>query len=418
MTDTSPPPLPPGFSAPRTRDDGKVKLTLNLIAAGISVLLALWMVIADFAYPGNLLFQDSASISLAALYLAALFLVVLVLAALPKRIIITANLLIIARIAMGWPLSLFIDHSLACRIISLSLLLLSVYHLVTSLRPSLLELHLRPWLRFRHSVIALLLWIGIGIGSIPVFLLGYVEAGQSLMGNYVRFSWDGVSLVERVFERDGQRVHLVGMMHIGDPSFYTKLNQRMRTPLADGQRIVLTEGVTDEQNVLPAGFKSGQTYAKLARALGLSLQPKSGPAKPEAGQRNKDTPGSIPGVTFKNADIDISALDQNHQEMLVAILEMLDIDNIAELLLTQPEGVTGRDLELLFIEGLLGQRNDALMEHFRDSAPGYAEVFIPWGAAHLPDIEQRLLAQGYTRQNETIRPIVRFWDKPAAPPAP
>jgi hypothetical protein len=390
-------------------------VALNLIAAILSTFLALWMTIADFAYPGKLLFQDSISMLLLGLYLSLLFLLVLILAVFPKRIVIVANFLILSRAAMGWPLSLVMDYSLACRIISLSLLALSLYHLAGSLHRPLLQVHLRPWVRARHTIIAILLWIGIGIVSLPAVLLGYVEAGQSLLGHYVQISWGGVSLVERVFEKDGQRVHLIGMMHIGDGSFYTKLNERMRTPLPQGQRIVLTEGVADAQGILPAGFKSGETYAKLAGALGLEPQNAPVPADRTPGNVPLPTPEpvKIPGVTFRNADIDISALDEKHREILVAILEMLDTDNIAELLVAQPENVTGRDIELLLVDGLLRQRNDTLMGHFASSAPGYTEVFIPWGAAHLPDIEQRLLALGYSQQTETIRPIIQFWNESA-----
>ena len=195
----------------------------------------------------------------------------------------------------------------------------------------------------------------------------------------------------------------------------------MRTPLGNGKRIVLTEGVADEEDILPSAFKSGQAYAKLAGALGLDPQPQNtstkqgrksqaAPVESSREPRKESAPAVLPGVTFKNADIDISALDEKHREVLVAILEMLDTDNIAELLVAQPEGVTGRDIELLLFDGLLAQRNDSLMRHFEESAPGHTEVFIPWGAAHLPDIEQRLLSRGYTQQNETVRPIVRFWD--------
>lgn len=421
MTASTPPPLPlapPALPVPVPPDAGRPKMILNLVAAALSTVLALWLTVADFAYPGNLLFQDSASMLLVGLYLSTLFLLVLVLAVLPKRIIIGANLLILARGAMGWPLSLVMDHSLACRIISLALLLLSVYHLATSLRRPLLSIHLRPWINGRHSIVAILLWIGIGIFSIPAFLFGYLEATKSLLGHYVQFSFKGIDLVERVFVKDDQRVHLIGMMHIGDGSFYKNLNRRMRTAPETGQRLVLTEGVADAHGILPEGFKSGETYAKLANSLGL--KPQNAPKKASSPPREVATPGAVTrinGVTFENADIDVSALDDQHKAVLVAILKMLEVDNMSQLLLAQPEGITGRDVELLLFDGLLGQRNDVLMEHLADSGPEFSEVFIPWGAAHLPDIEQRLLDLGYTQQDEIIRPIIQFGKK-SRPPAP
>lgn len=424
MTASTPPPLPPGPPAlpvvpvPARPDAGRPKMTLNLVAAALTTILALWLTVADFAYPGNLLFQDSASLLLVGLYLSTLFLLVLVLAVFPKRVIIGANLLILARGAMGWPLSLVIDHSLACRILSLALLVLSLYYLASSLRRPLLALHLRPWLNGKHSIVAVLVWVGTGILTIPVLLFGYLEASKSLLGHYVQFSFQGINLVERVFEKDDQRVHLIGMMHIGDGTFYTDLNRRMRTAPETGRRLVLTEGVADAQGILPEGFKSGETYAKLAAALGL--KPQNAPQKPGPASRQSAPSGArtrINGVTFQNADIDVSALDERHKTVLVAILDMLDVDNMSELLLAQPEGITGRDVELLLFDGLLGQRNDVLMDHLAESGPGFSEVFIPWGAAHLPDIEQRLLGLGYTQQDEVVRPIVRFGRKPP-PPAP
>jgi hypothetical protein len=227
------------------------------------------------------------------------------------------------------------------------------------------------------------------------------------MGHYVQISWGGISLVERVFEKDGQSVHLIGMMHIGDGSFYNDLNERMRTTPSVGKRIILTEGVADAQELLPAGFKSGQTYAKLARSLGL--QPQNAPTEPDLRDAEPQVPVEIPGVTFQNADIDVSDLDEEHLELLIALLEMLDVDDIAEFLVAQPQGVSGRDIELLLADGLIGQRNEVLMENFAESAAEYTEVYIPWGAAHLPDIEARLLEQGYTQRDEVIRFIVRFW---------
>lgn len=416
---SSPPPLPPPLPTAARPNSGRGKMILNLIAAALSTVLALWLAIADFTYPGNLLFQDSASMLLTALYLSTLFVLALILAVFPKRIIVGANLLILARGAMGWPLSLVMDHSLACRLLSLALLLLSAYHLASSLRRPLLGIHLRPWVDGKHSLVAILFWVGTGVASIPVFLFGYLEASKTILGHYVQFSFKGVDLVERVFERDGQRVHLIGMMHIGDGSFYKDLNARMRTAPNTGKRLVLTEGVADEKGILPAGFKSGETYAKLASSLGLEPQNTPAKNKPENGPAPRPkTVIHINGVTFENADIDVSALDEKHKTILVAILEMLDTDNLAELLMAQPEGITGRDIELMLFEGLLGQRNDVLMEHLAERGPDYTEVFIPWGAAHMPDIEQRLLDLGYTQQAEVIRPIVTFGKQATDSPAP
>ena len=390
-----------------TSNTGWLKTTLNLLVAIPFVLLALWVLIADLLYPGNLLFQDSVSMMVMGLFLMLISFGLVVLAILPKRVIIAANLLLLMRVGMGWPLSLFVDHSLACRIVSFCLFVFCAYYLVSALRLAGLKLHLRPWVRWKHSLLTVFLSVAVAIIGVLIILFGYLEAGKSIMGSYVQFSWSGISLVERVLVKEGHQVHLIGMMHVGDGSFYKELNKRMYTAPEQGRRLVLTEGVSDSQNLLPADFKSGELYANFANALGL--EPQNEPISPEQEQAERKEDFDVPGVTFRNADIDVSELDEEHVERLVSMLTFFASLGTPESLTAAPEGVSGQDMEELFFEVLLGQRNDVLMEHFEKSGSSFSEVFIPWGAAHLPDIEERLLEQGYTEELEVVRPVVEFW---------
>jgi hypothetical protein len=70
--------------------------------------------------------------------------------------------------------------------------------------------------------------------------------------------------------------------------------------------------------------------------------------------------------------------------------------------------MTAAEFEDLMVQGLLRQRNDRLMEVFAQAEPGYEEIFIPWGAAHLPDLERRLMTLGYEREAEHSRRIIDF----------
>lgn len=394
------------LSGEKSAADGKV--VVNVIAAALTTILALWLVWADLSFPGTLLFQDSASLTVLLLFVLGLFLSTLVLAPLPKRLATAACLLALSRASLGWPLSLIIDYNLACPLIDFALLALGLFHGWSALRRSSQQVQNRPWVSGRHSLIAVLLGVMLLILALPTILLGTVHASKDLLGDYVKISWRGVSLVERVFEKDGRRVHLVGMMHIGDGSFYRELSQRMRTPLDGGRRLILTEGVKDSQGLLPEGFKSGETYSNFAKILGLTPQ-----------SSVKDLAGSVestgnsvetPGVEFRNGDIDVSALDEDSLETLVTLMEWLDTGSLATLLTTQPEGVSSYDLERLMRDGLLRQRNDALMAHFSEAETNFEEIYLPWGAAHLTDLEERLRRQGYVQKEETIRPIVRFWE--------
>jgi hypothetical protein len=61
------------------------------------------------------------------------------------------------------------------------------------------------------------------------------------------------------------------------------------------------------------------------------------------------------------------------------------------------------------MNGLIGARNQVLMDRFDAMNSEFSEVYIPWGAAHLPDVEKRLIERGYQQVTEIKRPIVAFW---------
>lgn len=403
MTET--PPLPEQYQ--------KAKGTLNLIIAGICAGLAVWLAIADFTYPGDLAFQSSASIGIAALFVSVLFMVLMVVAALPKRFIIAANVLLLSRCAMGFPLNLWMENTTAGRIVSGAFLLVSVAYFFKAMRDAA-SFERRPWLKAKHTVISAVTWIVLMIATLPVFVLGYGTATRNMLGDYVGLDLTGVDSVERVFEKDGKVVHLVGMMHIGHGSFYSDLKSRLTAaPAGDNKRLILTEGVADREGIIPKDFANGKTYERFAKMLGLEAQ-KGSPESPIAGEVTEDQAlapdkDADPRITWRNADMDVSDLKEDHKKLLVTMLEKLSSADLAALMNPNYMKVDGRQIEDLFMNGLLLTRNNALMARFSELAPDYQEIYMPWGAAHLPDIEKRLLALGYKRTNETVRPIIRFW---------
>jgi len=392
------------------------KIRLNVAVAAILTLLAAWMTTADFSHSGDLIFQTSASVMLACLFVSLLFMVALVMAVLPKRMVIGANLLILSRCALGFPLSVWMDHSLACRIESVALLVLSLAYLALSLG-RMMGVGSRPWLDLRHTLVTFASWILIGILTIPVWVLGYAYGVRNLIGDYLSLTSQGVGLMERVFEKDGQKIHLVGMMHIGDGVYYNDLTKRMAAePAAAGRRLILTEGVADRDGIIPADFANGKTYERWAKALGLVVQKKleptarnhPGPPAPAPAVAVSPEPPLHPTIVWRNADIDVSDLSAPHRQRLVSLLEAASSANLSQLLISDMGGITGPQLEDLLKNGLIITRNDALMKRLDDMGPGFSEIYIPWGAAHLPDIEQRLLARGYSKTAEVTRPVLAF----------
>jgi hypothetical protein len=395
------------------------KMRLNIAVAGLLAALSLWMTVADFSHQGDLLFQTSASGMVMALFVSLLFLASLVLAALPKRMVIGTSLLLLCRLSLGFPLNLWIGNTAASRVASVLLLVFALVYLTMTLG-RLMRMENRPWVQLRHSLVAFGAWVSIGIISIPVWMLGYAYGAQFLIGDYAKLSPGGVSLVERVFEKDGRKVHLVGMMHVGDGAFYRDLKQRMAaTPASGGKRLVLTEGVADRENLIPADFANGKTYGRWAKAFGIEVQPQLGsnaPREPSASEvpLPVDRAAEVdfradPNVIFRNADIDIADLDGNHKRLLVRLLEAASSDGLSVRLGSGLGDVTGTQIEDLLKNGLILARNNVLMKQFENDVSGFSEIYIPWGAAHLPDIEKRLLSGGYLKISDVTRPIVTFW---------
>lgn len=397
----------PAAAAPQPTDPSVA--IINAVVASIMVLFAGWLVAADFAHRGDLLFQSSASLLLTIIAFFFLDFALLIVAALPKRIIIGGSILLLARFSFGFPLSLGLDHTTASRIMSVALLVLTVFYLMRSLMRASFIVQ-RKWFAAKHSLLAITILGLVGLSVLPFVGFGFGCAMRNMVGNYAEVSPRGLSLVERVFEKGGQRVHLVGMMHVGNGEFYRELTQRMAAnPEDGGKRLVLTEGVSDRAGIIPEDFANGKTYERWAKFLGLEAQ-KS--LQHESSHESEPGPQGLenPNIIWQNADIDVSDLDADHRELLVMLLEMISSGNPVDMLKTDMGDMSGVQFEDLLKNGLIGARNSALMEQFDGLASGFAEIYIPWGAAHLPDVEARLLERGYSMTSEVSRPVVEFWN--------
>ena len=381
------------------------KTILNAIMAAILTALATWMTVADFSHHGDLLFQSSMSIWIAALFVSVLFLAGIVIAALPKRLFIGVNLLLLSRCALGFPLNIWLGNTAASQFATVAFLLLSLAYLVVSLG-RFKSLASRPWMQPKHSIISTVAWLLIGFASIPVLITGYAYGAQNLLGRYTSISPKGVNLMETVLEKNGQRIHLVGMMHIGDGAYYSDLMKRINTvPPSGGKRLVLTEGVSDRNQIIPKDFANGKTYERWAKMLGLESQKDLNSPAPEG----EPTPDATPRITWQNADIDVSDLQEHHRKLLVEMLKLTSSADLSQMFSADAANISGEQFEDLLMNGLILSRNDTLMERFTEAGDGFEEIYIPWGAAHLPDIEKRLLALGYQITGETTRPVMRFW---------
>ena len=122
-----------------------------------------------------------------------------------------------------------------------------------------------PLFTWRHALLAAF-WLGIAVPlGMTVALAGEIVAGVDIASNgFVRLTTRGVELAEHQLIRQGQRVRLVAMMHIGDQGYYEGLVEDLDEPGA----IVLVEGVTDPDERIRGRLQ----YKRVAEALGLDTQ--------------------------------------------------------------------------------------------------------------------------------------------------
>lgn len=400
MTPSLSPPHPPA------RRPGS-PVAWNRAVAVPLLLLAGWTLIADLAHRGHFLLQSSLSTLFLGLHVTLWSLAAVILAAFPKRFAATAVILLAMRMALAWPLLYWFDLRSACLLLDGALALLAGAYLTASWHPHFLAG--RPWFRWQHSAAMGLTVLLVSVLSVPASLLGLARVIEDSSAGYVRLTPGGIDFTERIFEKDGRRVHLVGVAHIADEGFYETLNHSLSEPV-DGRRLVLIEGVSDQDQILPRSFATGETYRNLARKLGLAEQALGFAVQSGGEESGTDALAawSQLGVDFRHADIDVRELDPVHQERLVALLTSLEQLDLASLF-TLPDGMNPLDLEQLIVEGLIKRRNARLMEVFAAHEADYAEIFIPWGAAHLPDLERRLASLGYFPAEERRRRGIDFW---------
>jgi hypothetical protein len=235
----------------------------------------------------------------------------------------------------------------------------------------------------------------------------YLEAGS---GGYVKLRPEGLLLEEREMTKDGKRVRLVSMVHIGEKSFYDHILASMP---AQGAAVVLLEGVTDNQGLLKSRF----SYSKIAGLLGLDSQETSSfsrdgkPGSPAA---------SRPQVEYRRADVDISIFQPLTLEFMNALGVILSDPTAATIL----RAMQGPDspfqqphADEIVMRDILTKRNEHLVSEIDRALETSQTVIVPWGALHLPSIEASLQERGFQETGRMDRPLIHFWPQNPLPPA-
>ncbi len=231
--------------------------------------------------------------------------------------------------------------------------------------------------------VAVVLVAGGLVGAVLYLPLLIVSSLHELTDGFVSFDLEGVALADRRFERDGQEIRLVGMMHIGENASYSELVQSF----TGSSTVVLEEGVTDREGLMETPL----SYEGVASALGLDTQRE---IEAYLGEPETEELGEWP--EFRHADLDLSDFHPESVAMLESVADLWDgVDTraaAAELVRSYEEDP---ERWIAFGEDVLTRRNRHLLGELRDALDEYDRVIVPWGALHQPFLQRETLEMGF-----------------------
>lgn len=252
------------------------------------------------------------------------------------------------------------------------------------------------------AAIVLVVVVGGALASaLFIALPRYIEAET---GGYLHFAREGLEVRETVLAKGDSRVHLVGMVHIGEPDFYRRLYAGFSP-----QSLILAEGVTDRSGRM----KTRLSYDKAAKGLGLGSQNEfqlllAGSNVLEATTPARAVDPAKPFVVF--ADADLSELTPETLRFIDAVGTIFASQSFNEAM-DRMNGISTQFTEVQMkaaMDELLKGRNRKLLAAFDRYAPQYRQIYMPWGAGHMPELEKELKARGYAVQSTRLLPIARY----------
>jgi hypothetical protein len=255
-----------------------------------------------------------------------------------------------------------------------------------------------PDVTLRHTAVtgAVVLFLA------PIAMISYAglsaQAAISHATNgYVHVDFKGLDLEERTLVRGDTTVRLIGMMHIGDADAYSDLY----ATFPEEGCLILTEGVTDEEGLLPHF-----SYDRFAEALGLKSQSDIGMS---AGPP-EDEPEEDPRV--RHADVDVASFSDETLDVLRELAHVFsgpDLATIWERYLEAVERIDDTMVEAVMAD-LIDARNLHLLATIQAAIADTDLIIVPWGALHLSWIEEQLVIDGFEVQSSSRRDHIRFWD--------
>ena len=265
-------------------------------------------------------------------------------------------------------------------------------------------------LRTVAATITFLLLTPLVIGAMG--LMTVASAFERKTDHFIDFTFSQMDVRERVFTKGVKSVHLIGMMHFGESNAYDALFSNF-----PAQSLVLAEGVTDRQRLLSGNL----SYQGVAKILGLEQQPRlqqndrggkaaitsdlNGPPSPQDGQS-----GQQDDPVILSADRDISDFSKTTIQFLSAVIKVYSSDSLAQTLgrfSALNKNFSEQDAKVVF-DDILNKRNDHVLAALDARINDYDTIIIPWGALHMPGLQNGLMERGFTLTHEKTSPLIHY----------
>ena len=215
---------------------------------------------------------------------------------------------------------------------------------------------------------------------------------------FMTFDLTGINSTAREYHREGQRIDLIGMAHIGDDDAYLDLFESF----AGKSTLLLEEGVTDEDGLIGDGL----LYEMLAGRIGLDVQPSFEAMLAEM----PSSDAGVPMPEIRNADVDARVFEKDTIAVLGAAARLYRSDRLAPALKEFQATLDdlGPEATEAAFRDLIDNRNTHLLGEIRAGLNDYQRIVVPWGALHLPGIEDAILGWGFEQTASSQHRIAAY----------
>lgn len=215
---------------------------------------------------------------------------------------------------------------------------------------------------------------------------------------FMTFDLTGINSTAREYRREDQRIDLIGMAHIGDDDAYLDLFESF----AGKSTLLLEEGVTDEDGLIGDSL----LYDMLAGRIGLDVQPSFEALLAEM----PPSDAGVPMPDIRNADVDARVFEKDTLAVIGAAARLYQSDRLApalkEFQATLDE--LGPEATAVAFRDLIDNRNAHLLGEIQAGLDDYQRIIVPWGALHLPGIEDAILDWGFEPTTSSQRRIAAY----------